>query len=138
MDGRELFTETVRPGRESLLVMTVDTPADADDYVLDVDLVHEHVRWFGCGVRARVTVEPPVGAGLLGGRVPPGFLDAELASERASLSAELAQATEERRAAEARLHAIDSSAAIRIGRALARPLDAARGLARRTARPRHD
>jgi hypothetical protein len=134
VEGRVPFTETVRPGRESLLIMTVDTPADADEYVLEVDLVHEHVRWFGCEVRARVAIEPPMGAGLLGGTLPPGYLDAELTSERARLSAELARATAERRAAEARLKAVRTSIASRVGRALSRPLDTARGVVGRNRR----
>jgi hypothetical protein len=134
VEGRVPFTETVRPGRESLLVMTVETPADADEYVLEVDLVHEHVRWFGCEVRARVTIEPPVGAGLLGGTLPPGYLDAELISVRERLSAELAHATAQRRTAEARLKAVRTSIASRLGRALSRPLDTAREVVGRNRR----
>jgi hypothetical protein len=133
-DGRALLTETVRPGHETLLTMTVGAPEEADEYVLEVDLVHEHVRWFGCGVRARVTVEPSTGTGLLGGTLPPGFLDAELTSERARLSAQLARATAERRAAEARLETVRTSIGSRLGRALARPLDTARGVVGRSRR----
>jgi hypothetical protein len=134
LDRRVLLTETVRPGRETLLAIAVDTPEEADDYVLEFDLVHEHVRWFGCEVRARVTVEPPADAGLLGGTLPPGFLDADLTSERARLSAQLARATARRRAAEARLEAVRTSVANRLGRALARPLDTARGVVARNRR----
>jgi hypothetical protein len=117
-----------------LLIMTVHTPADADEYVLEVDLVHEHVRWFGCEVRARVTIEPPAGAGLLGGTLPTGYLDAELASERGRLSAQLARATARRRAAEAQLESVRTSLATRLGRALSRPLDTARGVVGRNRR----
>jgi hypothetical protein len=134
MDRRVLLTETVRPGRESLLTIPVETPEEADDYVFEVDLVHEHVRWFGCEVRARVTVEPPADAGLLSGVLPPGFLDAELASERARLSDQLAGATAERQASEARLKTVRTSIANRLGRALARPLDTARGVVGRSRR----
>jgi len=134
LDRRALFTETVRPGRETLLTIAVETPEEADDYVLEFDLVHEHVRWFGCEVRARVTVAPPANAGLLAGTLPPGFLDAELTSERARLSGQLARATAQRRAAEARLEAVRTSIANRLGRALARPLDTARGVVGRNRR----
>jgi len=134
LDRRALLTETVRPGRETLLTIAVETPEEADDYVLEFDLVHEHVRWFGCEVRARVTVEPPANAGLLGGTLPPGFLDAELASERARLSEQLARATAQRRTAEAGLEAVRTSIANRLGRALARPLDTARGVVGRNRR----
>jgi hypothetical protein len=133
-EGRVPFTETVRPGRESLLIMTVDTPADADEYVFEVDLVHEHVRWFGCEVRTRVSVEAAAGAGLLDGTLRPRFLDAEVTSERARLSAQLARATTRRRAAEARLEAARTSIASRLGRALARSADTARGVVGRNRR----
>jgi hypothetical protein len=134
VDRRALFTETVRPGRDTLLMMTVDAPVEVDEYILEVDLVHEHIRWFGCAVRARVTIEPATGTGLLDGTLPPGFLDAELTSERARLSARLAGATTRRRAAEARLEAVRSSVASRLGRALARPLDSARAVVGRNRR----
>jgi hypothetical protein len=81
-----------------------------------------------------VTVAPPANAGLLAGTLAPGFLDAELTSERARLSGQLARATAQRRAAEARLEAVRTSFAIRLGRALARPLDTARGVVGRNRR----
>ena len=28
---------------------------------IEVDLVHEHVRWFGCGVRATIEIRKPSG-----------------------------------------------------------------------------
>jgi hypothetical protein len=134
LDRRVLLSETVRPGRETLLTVAVETPKEADEYVLEFDLVHEHVRWFGCEARARVTVEPPADAGLLGGALPPGFLNGELTAERTRLSAQLARAVAQRRAAEAQLGAVRTSVVNRLGRALARPLDTARGVVGRNRR----
>jgi hypothetical protein len=71
---------------------------------------------------------------LLSGVLPPGFLDAELTSERALLSDQLADATARREAAEAQLERVRTSIANRLGRALARPLDTARGVVGRNRR----
>ncbi|MEA2287536.1 MAG: hypothetical protein QOJ21_3579 [Solirubrobacteraceae bacterium] len=54
---RTAFSETVAPGERSLAKLLVQAPAQAGAYVLEVDVVHEHVRWFGCGARLDVVVE---------------------------------------------------------------------------------
>jgi hypothetical protein len=54
MDGETLVYEGVRsplparldPGETQIVPVWVEAPADAGRYVLEFDLVHEHVRWF--------------------------------------------------------------------------------------------
>ena len=48
------------PGESAVLPVHVVAPGAAGSYALEVDLVHEHVRWFGCGARLEVEVEPPL------------------------------------------------------------------------------
>ena len=43
---RSPFPATVGPGETVVVPVWVDAPADEGTYLLDVDLVHEHVRWF--------------------------------------------------------------------------------------------
>jgi hypothetical protein len=45
----------VGPGEQALVPAQVLAPPEPGRWELEVDLVHEHVRWFGCGVRATVT-----------------------------------------------------------------------------------
>jgi hypothetical protein len=54
---RTAFSETVAPDERSLAKLLVQAPAQAGAYVLEVDVVHEHVRWFGAGARLDVVVE---------------------------------------------------------------------------------
>jgi hypothetical protein len=56
--ARTLFSAPVRPGESILQHMTVQAPSEAGRYVLELDLVHELVRWFGCGVRYEVDIRP--------------------------------------------------------------------------------
>jgi hypothetical protein len=53
---RTAFTETVDPGRSTRATLRVVAPPNAGRHVLEVDVVHEHVRWFGTGVRQVVEV----------------------------------------------------------------------------------
>ena len=55
---RTVFTETVGPGRDTRVMLVVQTPEQPGTYVLECDLVHEHVRWFGAATRAEVEVVP--------------------------------------------------------------------------------
>jgi hypothetical protein len=55
---RTPFTETVEPGARSLAKLLVEAPTRPGRYVLAADVVHEHVRWFGCEARLEVEVEP--------------------------------------------------------------------------------
>jgi hypothetical protein len=56
---RTPFTETVLPGARSLVKLVVVAPAEPGRYVLEADVVHEHVRWFGADARLEVEVEQP-------------------------------------------------------------------------------
>jgi hypothetical protein len=60
-DGtRTGFTRDVPPGDRILVPLEVAAPTAAGRYVLDVDLVHEDVRWFdqGCRVEVEVVAAP--------------------------------------------------------------------------------
>jgi Glycosyltransferase sugar-binding region containing DXD motif len=56
---RSAFPHAVEPGERVLTPLHVDAPAIAGDYLLEVDIVHEHVRWFDCALRLPVRVEHP-------------------------------------------------------------------------------
>jgi hypothetical protein len=53
---RTIFDAPVRPGESLLQRITINAPAEAGRFVLELDLVHEHVRWFGCDIRYEVEV----------------------------------------------------------------------------------
>jgi hypothetical protein len=56
-DGRRtLLPSTMRPGESLIVAADVMPPAAAGRYVLEVDLVHEMVRWFDCSARLEVQV----------------------------------------------------------------------------------
>lgn len=84
---RSAFSRRVDPGERILTPMHIAAPADSGEYILEVDVVHEHVRWFGCscwiparvehqrglpvtGVRLRET-PPPSSRRQEGQRIPP-------------------------------------------------------------------
>jgi hypothetical protein len=54
---RTAFTEVVAPGADTLAQLRVDAPDEPGSYVLEVDVVHEHVRWFDTPARLEVQVE---------------------------------------------------------------------------------
>ncbi len=58
---RTAFSRAVNPGERILTPLNVDAPADAGEYVLEADLVHEGKRWFGCHCRIQINVEHPRG-----------------------------------------------------------------------------
>ena len=45
-EGRCCFTETVRPGATTRVLASVLAPPQPGRYRLEMDVVHEHVRWF--------------------------------------------------------------------------------------------
>ena len=55
---RTPFPAPLGPGESQLVAASVAAPVSPGRYRLDVDLVHEHVRWFDCGCRLRVDVVP--------------------------------------------------------------------------------
>jgi len=54
---RTSFPAALAPGEAQLVPLHVVAPAHPGRYVLRVDLVHEHVAWFGCDVDCTVEVE---------------------------------------------------------------------------------
>jgi hypothetical protein len=55
---RTAFEETVPPGERTIAMLAVRVPDAPGRYVLEADVVHELVRWFGCADRLPVTVAP--------------------------------------------------------------------------------
>jgi hypothetical protein len=64
---RSPITEPVEPGGSAIVPVTVIAPGDVGAYELEIDLVHEDVRWLGEGVTAPLDVVP---AGSLSHNVP--------------------------------------------------------------------
>jgi hypothetical protein len=58
---RSPFSRAVNPHERILTPLSVNAPTAAGDYTLEVDVVHENVRWFGCACRVPVRVEYPRG-----------------------------------------------------------------------------
>lgn len=60
VDGglRTPFPHALSPGETALVPVDVTAPAEPGAYRLELDLVHEHVRWFGCAVTLDVDVGP--------------------------------------------------------------------------------
>lgn len=74
---RSAFPRAVDPGDSVLVPLHVDAPAEKREYVLEIDVVHEDVRWFGCACRVPVRVQEPRGLPPTGMRLretkPPRF-----------------------------------------------------------------
>ena len=63
------FSRAVSPGERLLAPLHVNAPGAVGDYVLEADIVHEHVRWFDCPCRVPVRVEYPRGLPPTGARL---------------------------------------------------------------------
>ena len=50
---------TVGPGESTIVPVWVEAPLDAGDHLLEIDLVHEHVRWFEAPLHVPVVVAAP-------------------------------------------------------------------------------
>jgi hypothetical protein len=55
---RTPFEQRVLPGERAVAMLAVQVPDVPGEYVLEVDVVHELVRWFDCAARLTVSVEP--------------------------------------------------------------------------------
>jgi hypothetical protein len=67
LDGlRTPFPRAVRPGEDVLVLASVAAPPHPGAWVLELDLVHEHFRWFDCGLRLPVKVTPLHRVGVTG------------------------------------------------------------------------
>ncbi len=56
-DGRRSALPcTIRPGESAIVPTWVEAPAERGDHVLEIDLVHEHVRWFDAPLLVDVVV----------------------------------------------------------------------------------
>ena len=56
LEDRYVLDSSVSPGSSTYEQVTFATPPEPGAYILQVDLVHEHFRWFGCGGPIEVTV----------------------------------------------------------------------------------
>ena len=99
-----------------------ETPAEPGAYVFELDLVHEHVRWFDCEVRLPVAVVAGVGRELIAGLTLAAPEPATAGPEPHELEEALARAAR----LEAALGEVTRTRRYRFARALAAPLDAAR------------
>lgn len=63
---RTPFEETVLPGQRAVVMMAVAVPETPGRYLLEVDVVHELVRWFQCEARMEIFVEPLEGPPIEG------------------------------------------------------------------------
>ena len=55
-EDRSILDSSIQPGGTTYEPATFATPPEPGHYLLQVDLVHEHLRWFGCGASFEVTV----------------------------------------------------------------------------------
>ena len=80
---RTSFPADLTPGATQLVPVHVVAPVEPGRYMLEIDLVHEHVRWFGCGVFLPVEARPTERVALLGRpeRLPQFLLDSRLPPE---------------------------------------------------------
>jgi hypothetical protein len=66
---RSPFCQEVNPGERILTPLHVNAPTTCGDYVLEVDIVHENVRWFDCSCRVPTSVRDPSGLPPTGARL---------------------------------------------------------------------
>ncbi len=76
---RSPFLSVVPPGRTVLVPVAVQAPGEPGDHVLEIDVLLEHVRWFGAPCRVAIEVGvpeglPPVGERLVASPEPVGEL----------------------------------------------------------------
>jgi hypothetical protein len=59
LEDRYVIGRSVRPDSAIYEETSFATPTEPGRYLLEVDLVHEHIRWFECGQSFEVTVSEP-------------------------------------------------------------------------------
>jgi SAM-dependent methyltransferase len=80
-DGRAVLPKTIGPGEEAEISLTVQAPSQPGSFVLEIDLVQEHICWFAQAgsptARNAVTVavRPASAAGNTAGFRPDGGID---------------------------------------------------------------
>jgi hypothetical protein len=55
---RSSFPAGVEPGASAVVPVIVASPDEPGRYLLEIDVVHEFVRWFGSPIRVEATIEP--------------------------------------------------------------------------------
>ena len=60
--ARTPFPAPLAPGARAVVPLEVLGPSPAGAHVIEIDGVHEDVRWFGRAVRAEIDVRPPAGS----------------------------------------------------------------------------
>lgn len=56
---RTALGTALRPGASAIVPLEVLGPATSGQHEIEIDLVHEHVRWFDTAIRARISVRAP-------------------------------------------------------------------------------
>jgi hypothetical protein len=64
---RTAFPASLAPGRSDVVPVHVLAPQRPGRYRIEIDLIHEHVRWFGVGVECDVVVRRRRRVAVLGG-----------------------------------------------------------------------
>jgi len=126
-DAREAFTETVAPGQSTIVRLGAKTPVEPGRYVLEVDVVHEHVRWFEQQASLEVTVEARPVKPLLSVSLSERL---EIEREHDELRHELDAAREQAAAATATLADFQATRRYRMAQRLGAPLDRLRRMTR--------
>ena len=68
---RTPFPRAVEPGDDVVVPLEAIAPDEPGEYVLEIDVVHEYVRWFDCTARVRCVVGQPAGLEPSGARLRP-------------------------------------------------------------------
>ena len=124
-DGRGVFSETVAPGATTLVLLAVAVPDEVGSYELELDVVHEHVRWFDCVEPVPMRVDADAGALLVSSpRLPEDAFEGELVAEGARLGEALLAANAAAERANAYLDELRAQRRWRVANLLARPFDA--------------
>ncbi|MFM8971484.1 MAG: polysaccharide pyruvyl transferase family protein, partial [Actinomycetota bacterium] len=68
--GRALLPASLPPGASTVVPVPVRAPGSVGPWRLELDLVHEHVRWFDCPLLLDVTVAAATRVALIAGDSP--------------------------------------------------------------------